>query len=257
MSSEKLYSNNSNAMSANFATTPLSSKIKMDGDISIETPSRVMIVANDLKKEYLVLGFLLNAAATLREAVIIKNNLDEVLEVSMTSFFKTYRLVKTYREGVTPEVIYLDGIPDKVTSGQHWVPKDTSTVNPFNYSESNTYASDETPDTVWEVQSVAGDEVTLNLVKQEEHTSGQRNRTNTGQILKLTKRELVTNYRLHSHGFFLSNDFFKFIQNETYVSPENKDKIYMMTSDGRGEYIQIDDMVGMPKKNNVNVDNLI
>ena len=209
------------------------------------------------KREFLVIGYMLDETGSVRESVILKNSLDEVSEVNVRDF-GAYKIVKVYREGVTPELIYLDGVPDKIVSGQCWVPKDKTLVDPFDYVARGTYAADENPNIIWEVQCVINNEVTLNLIQQDTHAeSGFKNNKNTGKVLKLTKRELVENYRLHSFGFHLSNDFFKYIQNETYVAPENKDKIYMMGRGGKGQYVQIDDMVGPPKKSNqVNLDSL-
>lgn len=254
---DKLYSNQTNAKEAHFGGTPIKSNIRQAGDVKIETPSRVLIVSTGErtnKREFLVVGYLLDAAGEIRQSVIIKNNLDEVIEIPSADFTRNYNIVKVYREGVTPDLIYLDGVPDKVVSGQHWVPKDKSVADPFNYVAKNAYASDESPDVVWEVQSVIDNMVTLHLIKQEDHEDGHRNNRDTGQILKISKIDLVTNYRLHSFGFFLSNDFFKFIENQTYVAPENRDKIYMMGSGKKGEYVKMDDMIGPKKSNHVKLE---
>lgn len=258
---EKLYSNHTNAMAGNFGRTPESSYIQKHGDVYFEKASKVTIVKTGertAKREFLVLGYLLNVDGTSRESVVLKNSLDEISDVTYEAFHASYILVKTLREGITPDLIYLDGVPDKIVSGQHWVPKDVSATDPFAYSSKGTYASDESPSSVWEVQSVIDGEVTLLLIENEDdRQSGHIKHSRTGEIKKLTKRELVTHYRLHSHGFFLSNDFFKFIQNETYVAPENRDKIYMMGRGGKGQYVKMDEMIGPPLGNNhVKLDNL-
>jgi hypothetical protein len=261
MANEKLYSNHTNAHAGHFGSAPDSAYVQKTGDTYLEKTSRVTIVKKgerEAKKEFLVIGYLLNSNGSARETVILRDSLDEVSEIPYAQFYLEYSLVKVLREGITPDLIYLDGIPDKIVSGQHWVPKDNASTDPFSYSSKGTYASDESPSSVWEVQSVIDGEVTLLLIeKEDDRQFGHTKHSRTTEVKKLTKRELVTKYRLHSHGFFLSNDFFKFIQNETYVAPENRDKIYMMGRGGKGEYVKMDDMVGPPQNNNhVKLDNL-
>ena len=261
MSNEKLYSNITNAKEAHFGEAAEASCVQKNGDIYVEKVPRVIIVKRgerEAKKEFLVIGYLLDSFGQKRESVILRDSADDIVEVPYLEFNSDFSLVKLLREGASPELIYLDGIPDKIVSGQQWVPKDGGASNPFDYAAKGSYVSDENPDTVWEVQSVVDGEVTLLMIRQEDDRESSSITSSRGtQTIKLTKKELVTKYRLHSHGFFLSNDFFKFIQNETYVAPENRDKIYMMGRGGRGEYVKMDDMVGPSQNSNhVKLDNL-